>query len=251
MMEQLSDALTELHNNDDATGSASSAPRARISPPASTCRSSSARPPRSATSRRAMSIVVRPQQALHASRSSPPCRASCFTIGIETDAGRRHRGRRRRQPLLPDGGQARHRAPGRRAFPLPDPRRLGQRDVSPDAVRRIRRRSAPTRSAWCRRSCRRPADRARDGDSRERITAQRAARHPGHQGSRAQVSSRAGEARGDRRDPDDPRARDEHRRRRRRHSIVRRAAAPPCSRADDANFRETRGARRSARRGAS
>ena len=42
MMEQLSDALTELHNNDELLGRRRSAPRARISPPASTCRNSSA-----------------------------------------------------------------------------------------------------------------------------------------------------------------------------------------------------------------
>ena len=38
--------------------------------------------------------------------------------------------------------QARHRAAGRRALPLPHPHRLGQCDVPPDAVRRVRRQRA-------------------------------------------------------------------------------------------------------------
>ena len=69
------------------------------------------------------------------------------------DAGRRHRRCRRRQPLLPDGIQTRHCAAWRCTFPFPLPHGLGQRDVSFNAVRRVRVRRGPARSAWCRRWC--------------------------------------------------------------------------------------------------
>jgi len=75
MMEQLSDALTELHNNDDywvgvicAEGKDFTAglDMPKFFGPT----------PRSATSRRAMSTPSRCRSAAR-SRSSPPCRASC------------------------------------------------------------------------------------------------------------------------------------------------------------------------------
>ena len=71
-----------------------------------------------------------------------------------TDAGGRHRRCRRRQPVLPDGIQARHCAARWRAFPLPVAHRLGQRDVSLFLCENSRHR-APARSAWSRRWCRR------------------------------------------------------------------------------------------------
>src|SRR5258706_11804115 len=60
-----------------------------------------------------------------------------YTIGIEM-IRRGHRGCGGHRALLPDGVETRHRAARRRALPLPHAHRLGQRDVSPDALRRVR-----------------------------------------------------------------------------------------------------------------
>ena len=77
-----------------------------------------------------------------------------YTIGIEMMLAADIVDRRRHRALLPDGVEARHRPAGRRALPLPHPDGLGQCDVPPDAVRRVRRAARTRDRAACRRWCR-------------------------------------------------------------------------------------------------
>ena len=90
----------------------------------------------------------------------------CFTVGIEMALAGDIVVAAEGTPLLPDGGQARHRPAGRRPLPLHHPRRLGQRDVPPDAVRRVRGRGGLPHRAGAGGHARRPAGRARHGDRR-------------------------------------------------------------------------------------
>ena len=108
------------------------------------------------------------------------------------DARGRHRRRRGHGALLSDGVEARHRPARRRALPLPDPHRLGQRDVPPDAVRRVRRPARAADRAGAGGRAVREARRARHG-ARAADRAERAARAARHEGGRAAYIA-AGEA---------------------------------------------------------
>ena len=136
MMEQLSDALTHLDRDGRPLGGRGVRRGGLTSPPASTCRSSSARPPTPGRCRKARSIPFGLRK---------PCRKPIvtavqgiiYTIGIEMMlAGDivvaaedcRFCQMEARRGIAPLGGAH---------FRYITPRRLGQRDVSPDAVRRV------------------------------------------------------------------------------------------------------------------
>ena len=76
------------------------------------------------------------------------------------DAGGRHRRRRRRLPLRPDRGEARHHAGRRRHHPHGGAGRLGQRPALPADRRRVRRGRGAAARASCRRWCRRGSRRS-------------------------------------------------------------------------------------------
>ena len=82
------------------------------------------------------------------------------------DAGGRHRGRRRRLPLRPDRGQARHHAGGRRHRPHGGAGRLGQRPALPADRRRVRRRRGAAAGLRAGGGAGGPAEGARAGDRR-------------------------------------------------------------------------------------
>ena len=128
MMEQLSDALTELHNNDSywvgvicAEGKDFTAgldmPKF-FGPNAEKRNFKEGNVDAFGLQKRCKKPIVTAVQGI------------VFTIGIELMLAGDIVVAGRRQPLLPDGIQARHRAARRRAFPLPVAHRLGQCDVS-------------------------------------------------------------------------------------------------------------------------
>uniref|UniRef100_A0A0N4ZCU7 LigA n=1 Tax=Parastrongyloides trichosuri TaxID=131310 RepID=A0A0N4ZCU7_PARTI len=104
-------------------------------------------------------------------------------------AGLRHRGGRRHGAFRPAGIAPGHRAAGRRALPLPDPHGLGQRHVPPVPVRGIRRAARVGTGLRAGSRALRPAAGPGAGPGAPHLP-QRAAGHPRHQGSRAEIPGR-------------------------------------------------------------
>ncbi len=107
------------------------------------------------------------------------------------DAGGRHRHRGRHRTVLSARVEARDRAAGRCALPLPDPYGLGQRDVPSIPLRRVRRAGGVAHRVRARGPSVRQAPRARDGDRATdlQVRAPRAARDEDRR--RWRTSSRA------------------------------------------------------------
>ncbi len=132
-------------------------------PPAWTCRSSSAPTATAEADPEGSGRPVRPPQAHHQAGDLRRPRHHLHRRDRD-DAGGRHRHRGGHRTLLSARVEARDRAARRCALPLLDTYGLGQRDVPPLPLRRVRRGRGLAHRLRARGSSVRQAPRARDGD---------------------------------------------------------------------------------------